>query len=325
MEIKDGLYLFPEGEKFSAFGLYLRRVIELGTRSAGELLIDFLDFDYSKISSLVNNAEKYDGNAIFDAIEKLEDNALTILIKVLINCEWVRAYDLSLEGWQDEYSNSVSRILNSMISVHQNIWELADYYCERFGSAEERFDLLHAINESFTSMSVEELISARKPGKDFFGFPNENDYCFPYTRVYRFTDIENYAQFIFLNMMRYNSNFSKCNYCYKFFIPKTKKLTRFCDRVSPESGKTCKEIAPTVYRNDDISSNKMLKQYDLAVRRNYMRMCRGEERMFGESTDRDIEPQIYFEWRDRVIKAMRLWKSKRLSEKEFLNVIKELD
>ena len=152
MEIKDGLYLFPEGEKFLAFGLYLRRVIELGTRSAGELLIDFLDFDYSKISSLVKNAEKYDGNAIFDAIEKLEDNALTILIKVLINCEWVRVYDLSLEGWQDEYSNSVSRILNSMISVHQNIWELADYYCERFGSAEERFDLLHAINESFTSM-----------------------------------------------------------------------------------------------------------------------------------------------------------------------------
>lgn len=40
-----------------------------------------------------------------------------------------------------------------MISVHPNIWELADYYCERFGSAEERFDLLHAINESFTSIA----------------------------------------------------------------------------------------------------------------------------------------------------------------------------
>ncbi len=80
-----------------------------------------------------------------------------------------------------------------------------------------------------------------------------------------------------------------------------------------------------MYRNDDISSNKILKQYDLASRRNYMRMSRAEERMFGESTEKDLDPEIYFDWRDRVIKAMRLWKSKKLSDAEFLKVVKELD
>lgn len=310
MEITDGLYLFPEGEKFSVYGLYLHRIIELGTAYPGELLIDFLDFDFSRIFSLVKNAGVLDGNEIFNAIEELDDNAVTVFIKIMTNREWIRAYDLSPENWQDEYSISVSRILDSIISAHQNVWELADNYCEGFGSAEERFDLFHALSEPFASVEVEEIISARKPGRDFFCSTSDKDYCFPYTRVYRFTGIENYVRFVFLNMMQYNSNFCKCNYCYRFFIPKTKKLTRFCDRVSSDSGKTCKEIAPTAYRNNNINSNKFLKKYDLAVRRNYMRMCHGEERMFGESTDKDIDPQTYFDWRDRVLKAMRLWKHK---------------
>lgn len=168
----------------------------------------------------------------------------------------MKAYDNSPENWGEEYKTSAAKTINSIMSTQQNIWGLADYYCERFGSAEDRFDLFHALSEPFTSMTVEEIISASKPGKDFFGIPSENDYCFPYTRAYRFTDMENYAQFDFLNMLQYNYNFCKCNYCYRFFIPKTKKLTRFCDRIDPKSGKPCKEIAPIVYRNDDIRSKK---------------------------------------------------------------------
>ncbi len=325
MNLKDGLYLFPEGEKFSVYGLYLHRIIDLGTASAGELLIDFLDFDFPRIFSLVRSAGSLSGNEIFNAIEGLDDNAVTVFIKIMTIREWARAYDLSPENWQDEYSISVSRILDRIISVHQNVWELADYYCERYGSAEERFEFFHALNKSYTTIAVEEIISARKPGRDFFCSNSDKDYCFPYTRVYRFTDIENYVRFVFLYMMQYNSNFCKCNYCYRFFIPKTKKLTRFCDRVNPESGKTCKEIAPTAYRNDDISSNKILKQYDLAARRNYKRMCRGEERLSERSSSKDIDPQTYFDWRDRVLKAMRLWKDKQVSDEEFLEVVNELD
>lgn len=56
-----------------------------------------------------------------------------------------------------------------------------------------------------------------------------------------------------------------------------------------------------------------------------MRMCRGEERMFGENADRDIDPKTYFEWRERVIKAMRLWKSKRISDGVFLKAVNELN
>lgn len=102
-----------------------------------------------------------------------------VLIKIMTYCEWTRAYDLSPEGWQNEYSISVTRILNSIISIHQNVWELADNYGESFGSAKERFDFLHTLNEQFTSMVIEKIISVRKPGTDLFCVPSENDYCFP--------------------------------------------------------------------------------------------------------------------------------------------------
>lgn len=326
MDIKDGLYLFPVGEKFSVFGVYLYQAIDLGTKSAGELLIEFLDFDFAKISGIIKNAKDFEGDRIFKEIDALDNDLVTVLIKILTNRKWIKAFELSPEGWQDEYSDSVGEILNSIISTHQKIWELADIYCESVGgTAEERFDFFHAVSESFTSMTVEEIISSRKPGKDFFGMPDENDYSFPYTHAYRFTDIESYAQFVFMNMMRYDPTFSKCNYCYNFFIPKTKKLTRFCDRVDLESGKTCKEIAPTVYRNYDIKSNKILKQYDLAVRRNYMRMCRCEDRSLADITDKDLTAEEYFEWRDKVIRALRSWKDKKISDTEFLKIVKVLD
>ena len=157
MHFNDGLYLFPEGEKFSVYGLYLRRVIELGAASPGELLIDFLDYDFSTIFSSIKHAEPLGGNEIFNTIENLDDNVVTVFVKIMTNREWTRAYDLSPEAWQDEYSISVAEILNTIISIHQNIWEQVDYYCERYGSAEERFDFIHALNEPFTSMTVEKL------------------------------------------------------------------------------------------------------------------------------------------------------------------------
>lgn len=121
MNIEDGLYLFPKGEKFSVYGLYLHRVIELGTASAGELLIDFLDYDFSTIFSSIRHAEPLGGNAIFDTIENLDDNVITVFIKIMTNREWARAYDMLPESWQDEYSISVARILNSFISIHQKV------------------------------------------------------------------------------------------------------------------------------------------------------------------------------------------------------------
>ena len=326
MNLKDGLYLFPDSKKFSPYGFYKKRVTDFGKASAGELLVDFLDFDIRKVILLAKSVEAFSSEETIMSICDLgTDNCTASLIRLMADNDWEQAYNFPSENSDDEFKRLVLQTLNSVVSAYNEVWELADYYCERYGSAEERFDTFHALSKDFTSVVVDEIISSRKPGADFFIEQNNNEYCFPFTRAYRFTDLHNYVQFVFMNMMQFNSNFCKCNYCYKFFIPKTKKLTRFCDRVNPESGKTCKEIAPSVYRNDDVDSNAIMKEYDRALRRNYKRMCRAEERLSEMSSGKDIDPQTYFNWRDRVLKAMRLWKNKQISDEEFLEVVGEFD
>lgn len=324
--LKYGLYLFPNGENFTQFGYYQGAVTEFGSANYGDQLIDFLDLDVSKIIQLSKNIEHMSGDDVTEAISDLVNNSpVLFLIRLMANDDWMRAYDCLSEHSDEDYKIMVLHTLESVVSTHSEIWALADYYCESSGSAKERFDFIHAIDDAFTDIAVEEIISARKSGADFFFRPNENDYGFPYTHVYRFTDLKNYVQFIFLNMMQYNSTFCKCNYCYNFFIPKTKKPTRFCDRIDSTSGKTCKEIAPSVYRNQELGSTKVMQEYNRALQRNYKRMCRAEERLSNKQYEKDIEPQVYNEWRDRVLDSMRLWKSKEISVEEFVRVIRELD
>lgn len=148
--------------------------------------------------------------------------ARLFLIRLMTDNDWERAYNFSSENSDEEYKRLVLQTLNSIVSAYNEVWELADYYCEHYGSAEERFDTFHALSKDFTSVVVDEIISSRKPGIDFFADHGKNEYRFPFTHAYRFTNLHNYVQFVFMNMMQYNSNFCKCNYCYRFFIPKTK-------------------------------------------------------------------------------------------------------
>lgn len=146
----------------------------------------------------------------------------------MVDENWKQAYILSSEdNGEAKFKDLTLNTLNSVISTYDKIWELADYYCERYGSAEERFDIIHAASEPFTTMYVEQVIGAKKAGKDFFVKSNKDNYCFPYTYSYRFEDLYNFVQFIFLNTMQYNYIFCKCNYCYNFFIPKTKNSHGF--------------------------------------------------------------------------------------------------
>ena len=308
------------------YGFLQNCVTEFGTSSGGELLIDFLDFNLTEIIRLEKSVETISVEETIMSIADLGyDNCILFLIRLMADRDWKQAYISLSENSDEEYKKLILQTLRSVVSIHDEVWELADYYCERYGSAEERFDLFHALSGDFTTVAVEEIISSRKPGRDFFINHGDDEYNFPYTHAYRFNDLRTFVQFIFMNMMQYNSNFCKCNYCYGFFIPKTKKLTRFCDRVNPESGKTCKEIAPSIFRNEDINSNAIMKEYDRALRRNYKRMCRVEERLSDKNGDKDIDPQTYFNWRDRVLKAMRLWKDRQISDEEFLKSVKELD
>ena len=59
VNLKDGLYLFPDSGKFSLYGFYKNRVTDFGTANGGELLVDFLDFDIRKVILLAKSVETF--------------------------------------------------------------------------------------------------------------------------------------------------------------------------------------------------------------------------------------------------------------------------
>ena len=52
-----------------------------------------------------------------------------------------------------------------------------------------------------------------------------------------------------------------CQYCGHFFIPKTRKRTRYCDRIIRDR-KTCKQIAPHMTHRERTASNRVLTEYN---------------------------------------------------------------
>lgn len=116
---------------------------------------------------------------------------------LMANNDWMKAYECISEHSADEYKTLVLNALDDVISTHHEMWLFVDYYCENIGSIEERFISFHTIDESFTDVTVQEIISARKPGRELFLCPNESDYSFPYTHMYCFTKLKNSVQFIF--------------------------------------------------------------------------------------------------------------------------------
>ena len=58
-----------------------------------------------------------------------------------------------------------------------------------------------------------------------------------------------------------NPTVSVCRYCGRFFIPKTKKKTLYCDRII-RNGKTCKQIAPYLTHKERVTANKVSLEYE---------------------------------------------------------------
>ena len=230
LDIKYGLFLFPDGENFIQCGYFQGVVTEFSSKNYGEQLVDFFDVDINKIVRLSKNIEQMSADDVTKAISNLANNDPALfLVELMAHNDEMKAYSSLSKHSYDEYKicdnkykDMVFNTLKSVVSTYKEFWGLADYYCTCNRTAEEKFDLIHALEQPITDIMVEEFISARKPGKDFFLRPNENDYSFPYTHAYQFSDLRNYIQFIFLNMMQYSPTFPSATTAIISSCPKLK-------------------------------------------------------------------------------------------------------
>lgn len=68
---------------------------------------------------------------------------------------------------------------------------------------------------------------------------------------------------------------ARCDYCWRYFIPKTKKVTRYCDRVT--DGQSCKQRGANLARLETVAQDEALLICKKLRDRMYARLLRWED------------------------------------------------
>lgn len=110
----------------------------------------------------------------------------------------------------------------------------------------------------------------------------KTNYC------YIINSVTEYINIFFYAFISSNPIVSVCNNCDKLFVPKTKKLTLYCDRVTNEHA-TCKQIGAKNKHNDKIEEDPVLKAYQLEKHRIEMYCLRSKQDKYDFFDD-------YFDW-----------------------------
>lgn len=128
--------------------------------------------------------------------------------------------------------------------------------------------------------------------------------------------------FELLEIFKHGITLSKCWFCGKFFIPKTKKTTLFCDRIVRDN-RTCKQVGSKLKSNAEKENDKFLKEYDMLYNRYY---TRAERYSYADLTNgRDkIEYSFddFFAWSQMASYERKQYLAGEISGEELINRIR---
>lgn len=137
---------------------------------------------------------------------------------------------------------------------------------------------------------------------------------------YYFRSETDYCRFLILHFMASKPTVARCRCCGRFFIPKTKKKTLYCDRVV-QDGKTCKELAPRLRHRLLAQNTKVIEEFDRAKQRMYRRR---ERSGYGKKkTDKDLTFDEYYAWMEKATAAREQFLKGEITEEEALSIINE--
>ena len=142
------------------------------------------------------------------------------------------------------------------------------------------------------------------------------------TTQYHFRSAVDYYHFLLLQFVTNHPSVARCHCCGRYFIPKTKKKTLYCDRILKDS-KTCKEWGPVFKHRQKAAQIRVVEEFDRAKQRMYKRYERAEF-INKEPSEKDLSYGEYYQWLDRAAKARDDYLAGKLSTEEALNIIQTL-
>lgn len=138
------------------------------------------------------------------------------------------------------------------------------------------------------------------------------------TSHYFFRSEANYYFFLMQQYIASKPNIAKCQLCGRYFLPKTRKKTLYCDRVI-KNGKTCKQVAPRLKRKELAAVDRVVGEFDRCKKMQYVRFLRtGPDKM---PSIIDITPPEYWAWLTKASEALASYLVDEISEDEALAII----
>ena len=141
----------------------------------------------------------------------------------------------------------------------------------------------------------------------------------PLSGYYRFRSMESYYRFLLLRMIESKARVARCECCGSFFVPRTKAVTKYCDRVIRD-GKTCKEIAPALKHKQQAERSKVIQTFDRVKQKLYKRYERAHD-LGKKPSPKDLPFEAYYAWLDMATKARDDYLAGTLTSEQTLAVI----
>ncbi len=135
---------------------------------------------------------------------------------------------------------------------------------------------------------------------------------------YQFRNEEQYYIFLLQQYLLTTPNLISCQFCGRYFTPKTRKLTKYCDRITRNS-KTCKRIAPGLKKRERDAAHKVTSEFmrikDMLFHR---KDGAGEDK---KSSVIDLTDGEYVQWLAAATDARDRYLAGELSEEEAMAII----
>ena len=139
---------------------------------------------------------------------------------------------------------------------------------------------------------------------------------------YYFRSPCNYYCYLFLMLLNKKPNVARCQCCGDYFIPKTKKVTLYCDRVI-KNGKTCKQIAPHLKRRINAKSDEVFKTFERTKQKMYKRYERANDSL--EPLAHGLSWNEYEQWQKSAREAKDKYVLGEITAEEALEIIEVKD
>lgn len=138
------------------------------------------------------------------------------------------------------------------------------------------------------------------------------------TVQYRFRSLIDYYIFLMMRFIENQPSVNLCLCCGKYFIPKTKRTTLYCDRIIRDN-KTCKQIAPALKHKRDAAQDSVIQTFDRTKRKMYKRFERTNDS--SKATANSLTLTQYYDWLDKAQLARDEHLANRISAEEALGII----